>query len=109
MPERRADRITPEGMAEDDVLAGARTQQRRTYPSRRRAGMVGDADDILRLVEALRGGGQGILQPDTVALLRHPHVGAEERKRKGRAGASAGGALLVDQTLRRRRGSSWSP
>ena len=64
------------------------------YPSGG-AGMVGDADDVLKLVEALRSGGQGILQPDTVALLRSPHV-ARRRKRKGRWGFGFGGALLVD-------------
>lgn len=58
--------------------------------------MVGDADDVLKLVEALRSGGQGILQPDTVALLRSPHVGAQAQTQGQGWGFGFGGALLVD-------------
>ena len=58
--------------------------------------MVGDADDVLKLVEVLRSGGQGILQPDTVALLRSPHVGAQAQNARARLGIRFGGALLVD-------------
>lgn len=65
------------------------------YPSGG-AGMVGDADDVLRLVETLRSGGQGILQPDTVALLRRPHVGTEAQTQGPGWGFGFGGALLVD-------------
>ena len=69
------------------------------YPSGG-AGMVGDADDVLKLVEALRSGGQGILQPDTVALLRSPHVGAQAQTQgplgirfwRGAAGGRRSGA-----------------
>ncbi len=65
--------------------------------------MVGDADDVLRLVEALRSGGQDMLRPDTVALLRSPHVG-RRRKRKGRAGDSvSAGRCWWTQMPRRRR------
>jgi hypothetical protein len=58
--------------------------------------MVGDADDVLKLVEALRSGGQGILQPETVALLRSPHVGAQAQTQGPGWGFGFGGALLVD-------------
>lgn len=72
------------------------------YPSGG-AGMVGDADDVLKLVEALRSGGQGILQPDTVALLRSPHVGAQAQT-QGPAGDSVlAGRCWWTQKRRRRR------
>ncbi|HGE8506374.1 TPA: serine hydrolase domain-containing protein, partial [Serratia marcescens] len=86
----------PEGMAGGEVtFSPARALNVGAYPSGG-AGMVGDADDVLRLVEALRSGGQGILQPDTVALLRHPHVGAEAQTQGPGWGFGFGGALLVD-------------
>jgi CubicO group peptidase (beta-lactamase class C family) len=86
----------PEEMAGGEVLfSPARALNAEAYPSGG-AGMVGDADDVLQLVEALRSGGQGILQPDTVALLRSPHVGAQAQTQGPGWGFGFGGALLVD-------------
>lgn len=86
----------PEGMAGGEVLfSPMRALNAGAYPSGG-AGMVGDADDVLKLVEVLRSGGQGILQPDTVALLRSPHVGAQAQTQGPGWGFGFGGALLVD-------------
>lgn len=86
----------PKEMAGGEVLfSPARALNAGAYPSGG-AGMVGDADDVLKLVEALRSGGQGILQPDTVALLRSPHVGAQAQTQGPGWGFGFGGALLVD-------------
>ncbi|CAI1659030.1 MULTISPECIES: serine hydrolase domain-containing protein [Serratia] len=63
------------------------------------AGMVGDADDVLRMVETLRSGGEGILQPASVELMRQPHVGAEAEVQGPGWGFGFGGAVLVDAQL----------
>lgn len=68
------------------------------YPSAG-AGMVGSADDVLRLVETLRIGKEGILRPETAALMRQPHVGAEIENQEPGWGFGFGGAVLVDAVL----------
>ncbi|MBH1920025.1 serine hydrolase domain-containing protein [Serratia surfactantfaciens] len=85
----------PEDMGADVEFSPARAFDAEAFPSGG-AGMVGDADDVLRLVEALRSGGQGILRPETVALLRSPHVGAEAQTQGPGWGWGFCGALLVD-------------
>lgn len=85
----------PEGFGFDVEFAPSRAFDRQAYPSAG-AGMVGDADDVLRLVETLRTGGEGILQPATVALMRQPHVGAEAEVQGPGWGFGFGGAVLTD-------------
>ncbi|MCP1104110.1 beta-lactamase family protein [Serratia nevei] len=85
----------PEGMGAEVEFSPARAFDAAAFPSGG-AGMVGDADDVLRLVEVLRTGGQGILQPETVALLHSPHVGAEAQTQGPGWGWGFCGALLVD-------------
>lgn len=88
----------PEGFGFDVEFAPSRAFERQAYPSAG-AGMVGDADDVLRLVETLRTGGDGILQPATVALMRQPHVGAEAEVQGPGWGFGFGGAVLADAQL----------
>lgn len=88
----------PEGFGFDVEFAPSRAFDRQAYPSAG-AGMVGDADDVLRLVETLRTGGEGILQPATVALMRQPHVGAEAEVQGPGWGFGFGGAVLADAQL----------
>ncbi|SMB34974.1 Esterase EstB [Serratia proteamaculans] len=88
----------PEGFGFDIALSPSRALDPLAYASGG-AGMVGDADDVLRLVETLRGGGEGILQPASVALMRQPHVGAEAETQGPGWGFGFGGAVLVDAQL----------
>ena len=59
------------------------------------AGMIGTADDVLRLLEAVRRGGAPILKPDTVALMTAAHVKQAEALEPG-WGFGYGWATLVD-------------
>ncbi|HEI8865118.1 TPA: beta-lactamase family protein [Serratia odorifera] len=68
------------------------------YPSGG-AGMVGSADDVLKLLEAMRGGANGYLRPETVALMHQPHVSAAAETQGPGWGFGFGGALLLDATL----------
>lgn len=88
----------PEGFGFDVEFAPSRAFDRHAYPSAG-AGMVGDADDVLRLVETLRSGRDGVLQPETAALMRQPHVGAQAETQGPGWGFGFGGALLVDAAL----------
>ncbi|CAI2510063.1 serine hydrolase domain-containing protein [Serratia ficaria] len=88
----------PEGFGADVEFQPSRALNPNAYPSGG-AGMVGDADDVLRLVETLRNGGEGILQPETLALMRSPHVGPEAQTQGPGWGFGFGGALLVDERL----------
>ncbi|MDT3250626.1 serine hydrolase [Serratia sp. root2] len=88
----------PEGFGFDIELSPSRALDPLAYASGG-AGMVGDADDVLRLVETLRIGGKGILQPATVALMRQPHVGAEAEVQGPGWGFGFGGAVLTDAQL----------
>lgn len=65
----------PEGFGFEIEMAPSRALDAQAYPSGG-AGMVGDADDVLQLVETLRTGKEGILQPTTAALMRQAHVGS---------------------------------
>ncbi|MDC6119007.1 serine hydrolase domain-containing protein [Serratia rubidaea] len=82
----------------DVEFAPSRALDAAAYPSAG-AGMVGSADDVLRLVETLRAGGNGLLQPATVALLQRPHVSAAEEVQGPGWGFGFGGALLTDAAL----------
>jgi CubicO group peptidase (beta-lactamase class C family) len=66
-----------------------------SYPSGG-AGMVGTAHDTLKLLEALRTGGNGFLSPDTAAGALQVHVGAEAQTRGPGWGYGRGWAVLVD-------------
>lgn len=59
------------------------------------AGMAGSADDVMKLLEALRGG-IGLPQNHTRAAMFHPHIGAERQTRGPGWGFGYGGAVLVD-------------
>ncbi|WP_223756341.1 serine hydrolase domain-containing protein [Myxococcus sp. RHSTA-1-4] len=59
------------------------------------AGMAGTADDVLALLEALRGNG-GLLRPDTVASMFKAHVGPEAQTQGPGWGFGYAGAVLVD-------------
>lgn len=88
----------PEGFGFDIALSPSRAFDPHAYASGG-AGMVGDADDVLRLVETLRNGGEGILQPASVELMRQAHVGAEAETQGPGWGFGFGGAVLVDAQL----------
>lgn len=88
----------PEGFGFEVEFAPSRALDRHAYPSAG-AGMVGDADDVLRLVETLRSGCEGILPPHTAALMRQPHVGAQAEIQGPGWGFGFGGAVLVDAEL----------
>jgi CubicO group peptidase (beta-lactamase class C family) len=88
----------PEGFGFDIELSPSRARDPQAYASGG-AGMVGDADDVLRLVETLRNGREGILQPATAELMRQPHVGAEAEIQGPGWGFGFGGAVLVDAQL----------
>ncbi|AHG22433.1 beta-lactamase [Chania multitudinisentens RB-25] len=88
----------PEPFGFDVEFAPSRAGDRNAYPSGG-AGMVGDSDDVLRLLEVLRSGSMGVLQPETAALMRMPHVGAEAEVQGPGWGFGFGGAVLVDAEL----------
>ncbi|MGO4744969.1 serine hydrolase domain-containing protein [Serratia quinivorans] len=88
----------PEGFGFEIEMAPSRALDAQAYPSGG-AGMVGDADDVLRLVETLRSGREGILQPATAALMRQPHVGVQAEVQGPGWGFGFGGAVLADAQL----------
>jgi len=65
-----------------------------SYPSGG-AGMIGTADDVLRLLEAIRRGGAPILRPETVGRMTAAHVRQAEALEPG-WGFGYGWAVLVD-------------
>lgn len=66
-----------------------------SYPSGG-AGMAGTADDLLIFLEAIRGGGAPILEPRTVARMRHDQVGSQAQTRGPGWGFGYGWAVLDD-------------
>ena len=60
------------------------------------AGMVGSAGDLLRLLEALRGGGGGVVCARTVALMGRNHTGALALPNVPGCGFGLGFSVLVD-------------
>ena len=60
------------------------------------AGMVGTAQDVLRLLEAIRGGGAPILKPETVARMIADHLGPQAETRGPGWGFGYGWAVLDD-------------
>lgn len=88
----------PEGFGFEIEMAPSRALDAQAYPSGG-AGMVGDADDVLQLVETLRTGKEGILQPATAALMRQAHVGSHAETQGPGWGFGFGGAVLEDAQL----------
>lgn len=96
----------PRLLAEGDVVSpfdgavGIRYSPRRAldpgaFPSGG-AGMVGSAEDLLRLLEALRRGGAPILSSGTVASMGANHTGALELPSAPGFGFGLGFSVLVD-------------
>ncbi|MGL6019950.1 MAG: serine hydrolase domain-containing protein, partial [Gibbsiella quercinecans] len=75
-------------------FAPSRALDAAAYPSGG-AGMVGCAQDVLALLEAMRTGGN-VLRPETAELMRQPHVGPEAEVMGPGWGFGFGGALLAD-------------
>lgn len=88
----------PEEFGFDVEFAPSRALDRHAYPSAG-GGMVGDADDVLRLVETLRNGREGVLLPASAALMHVPYVGAQAEIQGPGWGFGFGGAVLVDAAL----------
>ncbi|HEY8548480.1 MAG TPA: serine hydrolase domain-containing protein [Vicinamibacterales bacterium] len=59
-------------------------------------GMAGTADDVLRILEAIRSSGAPILKPETVDLMTTAHVAPEAATQGPGWGFGYGGAVLVD-------------
>ncbi|HWW71044.1 MAG TPA: serine hydrolase domain-containing protein [Duganella sp.] len=96
----------PRPLAERDVVSpfegavGIRYSPRRAldpgaFPSGG-AGMVGSAEDLLRLLEALRGGGGAIVSRQTAARMGANHTGALELPNAPGFGFGLGFSVLVD-------------
>lgn len=76
-------------------FAPSRALDPASYPSGG-AGMVGAAHDVLRFLEAIRGGGAPILKPETVVRMTADHVGPQAETRGPGWGFGYGWAVLVD-------------
>jgi CubicO group peptidase (beta-lactamase class C family) len=66
-----------------------------SYPSGG-GGMVGTAGDVLKLLEALRTGGNGFLRPETLAAAHRAWVGPAAQTKGPGWGYGRGWAVLVD-------------
>ncbi|ATA22047.1 CubicO group peptidase (beta-lactamase class C family) [Gibbsiella quercinecans] len=78
-------------------FAPSRALDAAAYPSGG-GGMVGCAQDVLALLEAMRTG-DNVLRPETAELMRQPHVGPEAEVMGPGWGFGFGGALLADAQL----------
>jgi CubicO group peptidase (beta-lactamase class C family) len=76
-------------------FAPSRALDPTSYPSGG-AGMVGTAHDVLRFLEAIRGGGAPILKPETVARMTADEVGPQAETQGPGWGFGYGWAVLVD-------------
>jgi CubicO group peptidase (beta-lactamase class C family) len=85
--------VTFNGMAID--FEPGRIFNAASYPSGG-AGMAGTARDTLRLLEALRTGGNGFLRGETVAGAHRMHVGPEAQAKGPGWGYGRGWAVLAD-------------
>ena len=97
-----APRVLAEGevVSPFDGAVGIRYSPRRAldpgaFPSGG-AGMVGSAEDLLRLLEALRRGGAPILSSRTVAIMGANHTGTLELPNAPGCGFGLGFSVLVD-------------
>ena len=61
--------------------------------------MVGTADDVMRLLETIRGGGAPLLSDDTVQRMTTDQVGADAQTQGPGWGFGYGGAVLDDPVL----------
>lgn len=92
-----ADEAVPlTGMPDNFVhFAPGRALDAAAYPSGG-AGMVGTADDVLRLLEAVRRDDAGLLSADSRARMLSPQVGADAQTKGPGWGFGYGWAVLVD-------------
>ncbi|QWP75119.1 beta-lactamase family protein [Lysobacter sp. K5869] len=81
----------------DGVLryAPGRIEKAGSYPSGG-AGMAGSAGDVLKLLEALRRGGDGALSPEAAAILMQAHTPAGVEGNDPGWGHGYGAAVLAD-------------
>lgn len=79
-------------------FAPSRALDPKAYPSGG-AGMVGTAADVLRLLEAIRGGGRPLLDAATLAQMSADQVGADAQTQGPGWGFGYGWAVLVDPAL----------
>ncbi|HEY4211445.1 MAG TPA: serine hydrolase domain-containing protein [Steroidobacteraceae bacterium] len=73
----------------------SRALNSRAYPSGG-CGMVGTADDFMRLLLALLNGGRPILKPETVAAMMSNQIGTLQTFRGPGFGFGFGGAVITD-------------
>ncbi|WP_323117915.1 serine hydrolase domain-containing protein [Burkholderia alba] len=84
----------PEGHGVAVRFAPSRVFDAAAFPSGG-AGMYGSADDVLRVLEAIRTGGGGFLPAELVAAMRTDHAPGAETRGPG-WGFGYGGAVLSD-------------
>ncbi|MDN4473957.1 serine hydrolase domain-containing protein [Demequina zhanjiangensis] len=77
------------------VFSPSRALSPQLYPSGG-SGMVGTADEVLALLEALRRGGRGIMSEESARAMLSAQVGAEAQANGPGWGFGLGGAVLVD-------------
>ncbi|WNM24324.1 serine hydrolase domain-containing protein [Demequina capsici] len=80
------------------VFSPSRATSPQLYPSGG-SGMVGTADEVLKLLEALRRDGQGILTPDSAGQMMSMQVGPENECNGPGWGFGLGGAVLADPAV----------
>ncbi len=100
-PRRMSDRFEmtmPAEMGERLRFAPTRAFDASAFPSGG-AGMVGTADDVMRLLETIRGGGAPLLSADTVRRMATDQVGADAQTQGPGWGFGYGGAVLDDPVL----------
>ena len=68
------------------------------YPSGG-AGMVGEASDILKILEVVRKDGAGFVSEDVARLMTTAHIGADLRAQGGGWGFGYMGAVLMDPSV----------
>ncbi|WP_165421974.1 serine hydrolase domain-containing protein [Pseudoxanthomonas winnipegensis] len=85
----------PEGLGSAVRFSPRRAFDAKAFPSGG-AGMIGTADDYLRLLEFVRTGGGGLLKPATLADARRDQVGAQAQTQGPGWGFGYGWAVLDD-------------
>jgi CubicO group peptidase (beta-lactamase class C family) len=100
-PRRMSDRFEmtlPAWMGERLRFAPTRALDAEAFPSGG-AGMVGTAEDVLRLLETIRGDGAPLLSADTARRMTTDQVGADAQTQGPGWGFGYGGAVLDDPVL----------
>jgi len=93
----------PEQVSPPDTLGVIRFSPRRAYsvgeyPSGG-AGMVGDASDILKVLEVVRKDGAGFISDDVARLMATAHIGSDLRAQDDGWGFGYMGAVLMDPSV----------